>query len=129
MAARYEIHRGTTESFRVTLRRSSGAPIPLAGATGNRALADFWMAPFTSDDPLVDYAEAVVLEGLVIPPDDREFNEADPERAWPKGVVEYRWAPGETAEPGLYRVRFRVTSVAGDVAFVPNEDDFTLVIN
>lgn len=128
MAGRYEIHRGTTESFRVTLRRGSGAPLALVSGD-DRGLADFWMAPVAGDVPVVDYAPARVLEGLLIPPEDRDYSVLDPLRVWSKGMVEYQWASAETGVPGLYRARFRVTSVAGDVMFVPNEDDFTLVIN
>lgn len=113
--ASYTIQRGDTMPLRVVLRRTTGQAIDLGVGVG-QADVDFVMKPARSNVALID-RPCVVLQA-----------EAVPGIVTDKGVVEFFWLPGETAAPGVFRVHYRVTDVAGDVEYVPNKGAFDLVI-
>lgn len=81
-----------------------------------------------SGTKIVDNLPANVLEGTVIPPGDEEYDPADPLRVYAAGRVQYEWDALEVAAPGLFRARFKITTVAGDTESIPNTDDFSIQI-
>jgi hypothetical protein len=104
----FTIKQGDTRPFlRATLKKASSQPIPLG-----LAVIRFNMAPAVAGTGLsIARASALNLEGTI---------DAETGATLGDGVVEYRWAPGDTAVVSIYRAEFEVTFADGTVETWPN---------
>lgn len=103
--ADFSIKRGDTEpALAATLEDDEGNPVDLTNVNG----VDFHMKDPRESGTKVD-AAATVTDGA-------------------NGVVEYRWASGDTDTPGEYDAEFEVTYSGGGVETFPNDGFLTVKV-
>ena len=96
----------TSPALEATLTDGAGDPFDITGAT-----VTFHMTAVGNEgtnQPVVDADATVVDAGA--------------------GVVQYDWAPGDTADSGVYSAEFEVTYNSGVTETFPNDGYFEVVI-